>query len=160
MAQVGLQLQGRDGLRVHGSGEDRETRPVPLLFASYMAMSALRRSSSGRLQRCEDWAMPTLAGEKTSWLPIRTAGRERLDDALRRRDAGRHVRRILDQDRELVAADPGQRVMRTHAGAQALRPSPSAANPRPRWPRLSLTSLKRLRSRNSTVQLVPGRSAA
>ena len=64
----------------------------------------------------------------------------------------------LEQDHELVAAEPRQRVARPHGTAQAVPDHPSNSSPT-WWPRLSLTTLKRSMSQNRTATWLPVRSA-
>ena len=96
-------------------------------------------------------AMPieaaTTSSRPSSWNGVAAASQHALGD--HGRLAG--VADVVEQDGELVAAEPGDGV----AGAQ--RRTPAGARPRRSsrsptwWPSESLTSLKRSRSRNSTA---------
>ncbi len=65
---------------------------------------------------------------------------------------------VLAQDRELVAAEPGDRVGRAQRVAQARRDVAQQRSPAA-WPKESLMSLKRSRSTNSTATPPPSRLA-
>ena len=58
---------------------------------------------------------------------------------------------VLDQDRELVAAQARDHVAARAARATMRRPASTSISSPAAWPTLSLTSLKRSRSRNSTA---------
>ena len=95
-------------------------------------------------------AMPTLAATTTS-LPPSMTGAQRLGDALGDLDGAARVRRVLEQDRELVAAQAGGGVAGADAAVRA------AARPREQlvagaWPSLSLIVLNSSRSRNRTAR--------
>ena len=82
------------------------------------------------------------------------AARRRVDEALRQRSRRIPACRGRPADRELVAAEAGDRVGVAHAGEQALghrleQPSPTG------WPSVSLTLLKWSRSRQSTATVSP-----
>ena len=66
----------------------------------------------------------------------------------------------VEQDRELVAADPRDRVAGTQARPSGAPPAQPAARSPTAWLRLSLTSLKRSMSRNRTAQPTRGSRVA
>ena len=84
---------------------------------------------------------------------------QRLDDALGHVDRRRVVVGVLEQDRELVAAEARGGVAGADAAAAAARrPRTSSSSPAA-WPRLSLTVLKSSRSMKSTATVACRRSA-
>ena len=87
----------------------------------YIAASALRISSSAPVTvPAGANEMPRLA-RIASWLSsISIGARERLEDPLGGLGGGLHVLDVLEQDRELVAAEPGRRVGGAHAGRDPL----------------------------------------
>ena len=89
--------------------------------------------------------MPTLAPMATS----RSAKLQRVDERVEYalRDPAGLVGRVevVDEDRELVAAQAGDRVEISQAGREAVGHGDQEASPT-RWPRLSLTFLNPSRS--------------
>ena len=95
-------------------------RALPLALAWYMARSASRRISSGVPRRAEDSAIPIEAVMKTS----RPSKLERLRqlglDAHGDRLGGLAVGHVLEEEAELVAAEPRHGVARAQRGVQAV----------------------------------------
>ena len=102
--------------------------------------------------------MPTLARTKTS-LPSSVNGLlEHLHDPVGDVGGLDALAAVLEQDRELVAAEPGGGVGRAQARSSAgRRPRSSSWSPAA-WPRESLIVLKSSRSMNSTAIGLPSRS--
>ena len=113
-----------------------------------------------RRRRSSGTAMPMLSvDEHARGRRPGTARPSRLRRARRPRARRPRRSRSLAQHDELVAAEAGDGVAgraRRRAGARRRRRSSSSPAA---WPRLSLTTLKWSRSRNSTARRVPWRSA-
>ena len=77
--------------------------------------------SSGLLYWAWPQAMPMLAEVKTSRPPMENGALERLLDAERDRVGLVRVADVVQQDRELVAAEPGERVALPQAGLEPAR---------------------------------------
>ena len=125
--------------------------PCPACLALYIATSASRSSSSRASarrrarRRCRRWRAMTT--------PCRRAGsaRRARRARARRRASPRLVAQVLEQDGELVAAEPGGGVAGPAGRTGAARPTATRSSSPAAWPRLSLTVLKSSRSRNSTA---------
>ena len=90
--------------------------------------------------------MPMLAEVNTSRPPIEKDALGILDPEGDRIRLGVVVETV-QQNRELVAAEAGQRVAMTQARLRAPARRRAISSSSPIWPRLSLTILKRSRSR-------------
>ena len=75
--------------------------------------------------------MPMLARAKTSRPRMRNGLGERLQDAVGDGLGDLAALELLEQDRELVAAEPGRGVAAAQAGAQAARDLDAAGRRRP-----------------------------
>ena len=99
-----------------------------------------------------DWIRPAAHGDADAdpdhhVMAADHEGRRQVaDQALGQRRRPRQCVVVVDEDPELVAAQPGGQVVLPQAGAQALgRPSPAGSSPAA-WPMVSLTFLKSSRS--------------
>ena len=103
-------------------GSKISMRFLPLLLAVYIAMSALRSSSSAVwCARPSARRRPMLARTKQLLAADASNGAWRAASSRSRDlDRGRRGRRVLDQDRELVAAHPRERVAGAQRTAQPL----------------------------------------
>ena len=99
-------------------GSKNAKRPLPDVFAWYMARSASRISSSAsRVRRLS--AMPTLRWTRTSSSPACTGvSNARQHPRGHRAGLGDGVVDARQHDRELVAAQPGDDVLRAHGMPQ------------------------------------------
>ena len=102
-------------------------RSRPRRFASYMAISACRSSSSA-LPACQLQATPMLTETNRSCAPRRNSVGA-APEAGRRERAPRVPRPSLDEQREFVAADPGERLLGPERVSDALRERDSARSP-------------------------------
>ena len=107
----------------------RALRFLPPSFAAYIARSALRSSSSASALPGRAIAMPTLirVPRAVRALVAQGAG-DALGDLLGLRLAGD----VLEQDAELVTAEPRRRVVRAQAPLAAGSPPRPVAGRRPR----------------------------
>ena len=102
------------------AGSNISMQPLPLALAVYMARSALRSSSSGVV------VGPQPGGDADAGAGVHLAaldddrGVEGVEDALGHLDHGAGVGRVLEEHRELVAAEPGGGVAGAQAAAQAV----------------------------------------
>ena len=94
-------------------------RFLPRDFAVYIARSASRRICS-LVERRPPNAIPMLTVETTSRPPMRDRTSERVPDALGELTGGVGIGHVLEQDRELVTAEPRRRVAGAQAAAEAL----------------------------------------
>ena len=92
------------------SGSKKATRFLPRALAEYIATSALRSSSSAEPKPGWPAATPMLTGAFAAAPSCAGAGPERPDQALGDAPRDGHLRGIPEEDRELVAADPGREV--------------------------------------------------
>ena len=102
-------------------GSKTSTRRLPSALARYIATSALRRTSSDRLRRARTALMPALQPTTTSvpWSAEREL--ERGDDPLgHRQGVLRRSSRPPGRSGELVAAEPGEQVVRPELLADPL----------------------------------------
>ncbi len=114
--EVRLEVETLDDGDVHpGSNTSKRSRPSRL--ARYIAMSALRSTSAG-VSPSSSYAMPMLAVTCTS-VPSTSIG-SRTSSRMRSGDPGGvdRVVVLLEQDRELVAAEAGERVGRRVMASQ------------------------------------------
>ena len=95
--------------------------------------------------------IPMLAPSASSWPAIASAPRAHSSRRLRQRDGVGFVGAV-EQQRELVAAQPRERVAGPGDLREALARLPGGARSPASWPRLSLTCLKPSRSTSSTAR--------
>ena len=106
------------------SGANTADRPLPASLAAYMATSACRSSSAPSCCPAAPVAIPMLALIRTSRAGAVPVGRERLGQGGQHPVGSRlglaEVGGVLDQDGELVAAEPSDGVARAQHATQAL----------------------------------------
>ena len=137
---------------VHAAVEDARSGPCrrPWRGTSPRRRRAARSSArrvGGRPARCRCWRRRCSSRSSRS-----NGSRSASLDALRRpRRASRDVADAVEQHRELVAAQPGDGVAGADAAARSRCATATSSRSPTWWPRLSLTILKRSRSRNRTA---------
>ena len=118
-AELGAELHALDELRAH-AGSKRATRPLPASLAAYIARSAFPSTSSA--VSVGTGALHAEARRRGDLAPVEDDRRlERAAQALG--DLPRLVgaREVLEQDGELVAAEPRGGVLGAQAARQSLR---------------------------------------
>ena len=125
-------------------------RPLPSALARYIATSASRITCSGA-----DFAVASAIPIDAPMNSSRPSSRNGACRLCRTRSAitvaSRGLADVVEQQRELVAAQARDRVVGPQRRLQPSARPPSAAGRRPAWPSESLMTLKRSRSRNSTA---------
>ena len=148
--QVGAELEARDRRLAH-------RRHEPLVRAAAARLGRVHRGVGVAQQvrrpcrRRPATAMPTLARSATSTPPTASGAPSDSGDALGDLLGVRGVGDVLEQERELVAAEAGDGVARADASSAAARRPPGARWSPAACPRLSLTALKSSRSTNRTT---------
>jgi hypothetical protein len=138
---------------VEGVARRAPTARVHSRFAAYIAVSALRISSSAVPRAGPVTAIPTLAWILASLPMTENVVFSLSPIRLRRVLRSAHVG-VLEQDGELVAAEPGGHVARADLPTEAVGHLHSSSSPGA-WPQLSLMFLKWSRSRKRTAWVVP-----
>ena len=101
------------------AGTNRSCEPPPRAFAVYIAVSA-SRSRSAAVSPSSATAMPTLARSATSTPPTASGGTQGDRDPIGDLVGVRGIGDVLEQERELVAAEAGHRVAGADRRAQPL----------------------------------------